>query len=652
VRGHRQAEEQTERAQAQHENSDSTGPFQDPGAAARERAQTTLDDAKAQVEDAAKKAAGVLLKASEKAPPQPGPLTMLGSGIADIGQNVSEAYGDFWRGSYEGGLEMIQQVRAVTPFDPYNLTHPMQYAENMGNLVSGTVTAVKTFANDPGGTSKAMITAGIDSFTKDPFGTVGKLAPGVASGLTTGGGTALSKASSWAQKARELVTPNNHGNSTPSSHNPPPNPPPHTPPAPQPQPQPQAHNLPPHQPPTNTSTYSDRWDQPPNPNHSNPPQPPTGNWTDGNGSHTDYSRTPDHTTPDTARDAYREPSYPAQNHTAAPPQHFPPDPWGTHSPDDNKPFGPQGSDWTNKPTGHDTPDSDAGPRLSWGRGNSRAADDDQDWGDPWGDVEGGGTREIGEERPSRETPEQPDEHPDRQPDTQRQEDPAGQRDQDEATETEPRAPDPEPHGEPRHELPDEDRQSYRERVEARTGVPFEESVARLREEHPELAHLDDEKAMGVRRYIGEDANTLNRVLREGDAMDRAYVVPEANVLRSALDEMPKVDTADTPRVYRDIGVSDRDLPGLLERYKPGAEIEEPAFTSASKDIPPRHFAEHGEEKPRVVRFIIEDPRNARDLSVTNPDELEVMWQEGNRFLVQGVQQVGDEVHIYTRDLGR
>ncbi|MGW1679823.1 hypothetical protein [Saccharopolyspora sp. NPDC002376] len=95
--------------------------------------------------------------------------------------------------------------------------------------------------------------------------------------------------------------------------------------------------------------------------------------------------------------------------------------------------------------------------------------------------------------------------------------------------------------------------------------------------------------------------------------------------------MPKVDAVETPQVFRDIVVSDRDLPGLLERYKPGTDIEEPAFTSASKDTPPQQFSEPREGKDRVLRFIFDDPKNARDLSVTNPDELEdvdpEVWEE-------------------------
>ncbi|MEU6266758.1 putative T7SS-secreted protein [Saccharopolyspora shandongensis] len=608
------ADRQTAQAEARYEQAadqgNATEPFQDPGAAARNQAQAALDAAKEQVEEAAKRAAAALIKASEKAPPQPGPLTMLASGFEDVFQNVAESYGDFWKGSFDGALDMLQQARTLNPFDPYNVMHPQQYGENISQLAASTVAAGKAFISDPIGTGKAMIGAGIDSFTKDPSGFIGRLAPEVAAGLATSGS---STAGSLGRRALDTVTDFFGDKNKAPTHFP--------------DVAPNASTHPPIQPNTHPTPQN------PNPAHLTPQSHSTpSNWA---------------------------PEPPSQSptaslgHVSSPPMSHSPELQSI--PDNGKPFGPQGSGWDRGPD-HDAPARDTQPsnqdqpRPTYGRGTNR--NDDLDWGDPWEDAGRGGTREHGEQPPSRETLEQPNDRPDHQQDAQRDEDPARHRDQDEATETAPHAPDPEPHGEPRHDLSDEDRQTYRERVESRTGAPFEESVARLREEHPELAHLDDEKAMGLRRYIGEDANTLNRVLREGDAIDRDYVGPEANVLRSALDEMPKVDTAETPRVYRDIGVSGRDLPGLLERYKPGVEIEEPAFTSASKDIPPRHFAEHGEEKDRVVRFIIEDPRNARDLSVTNPDELEVMWQEGNRFLVQAVQQVGDEVHIYTRDLGR
>ncbi|QGK69681.1 hypothetical protein GIY23_09255 [Allosaccharopolyspora coralli] len=215
-----------------------------------------------------------------------------------------------------------------------------------------------------------------------------------------------------------------------------------------------------------------------------------------------------------------------------------------------------------------------------------------------------------------------------------------------------RGPDGNPAAGERSEVSAEDRQSFRDRVENRMQTPWEENVARVREEHPELAHLDDEKAVSLRRYVGVDANTLNHTLREGDAFDQNYMNPEVNLLRGALDDMPRVNTADTPEAYRDMAVSDDALGQILERYRPGETIEEPGFTSASKEPPPDYFTEHGADKPNKVRFTIEDPQHARDLESLNPTEREVLFQNGNRFQVEQLKQVGDEIHIHMRDKGQ
>ncbi|MEV0086500.1 putative T7SS-secreted protein [Saccharopolyspora sp. NPDC050642] len=319
------ADRQTAQAEAKYEQAadqgNATEPFQDPGAAARNQAQASLDAAKEQVEEAAKRAAAALIKASEKAPPQPGPLTMLASGVGDVFQNVAESYGDFWKGSFDGALDMLQQARTLNPFDPYNVMHPQQYGENISQLAASTVAAGKAFVSDPIGTGKAMIGAGIDSFTKDPFGTLGKLAPEVAAGLATGGSStagslgrrALGKLDDFVNGKPSADLPG--GKNPPAVHHQPPGnvtgtgqAPPTNPPAPRPE------SLPPaHQPSATTSTTFERGDHSPAPNHDyNPGTPPStaSNW---NSPHTDYTRGNDH--PEAARDAYREQHAPSQpNH--------------------------------------------------------------------------------------------------------------------------------------------------------------------------------------------------------------------------------------------------------------------------------------------------------------------------------------------------
>lgn len=359
------ADRQTAQAEAQYEKAadqgNATAPFQDPGAAARNQAQASLESAKAQVEEAAKRTAAALIKASEKAPPQPGPLTMLASGAEDVFQNVAEGYGEFWKGSFDGALDMLQQARALNPFDPYNLTHPSQYAENIGNLAASTVAAGKAFISDPIGTGKAMIGAGIDSFTKDPFGTLGKLAPEVAAGLATGGSStagtlgrrALSKLDDLVNGKPSSELPTGH-NPVPAHHQPPGNvpgptngqappmnppgaphqsatprpetfpqaPSPHAPTASRPESMPSAHH-------PSASTTFERGDHSPAPNHSynpNTPQSTAGNWNSPHAA--DYTRGSEHA--DGARETYRERPSPSHPNHHGPGGHEPSAPETAH----------------------------------------------------------------------------------------------------------------------------------------------------------------------------------------------------------------------------------------------------------------------------------------------------------------------------------
>ncbi|MDA3624996.1 hypothetical protein OU415_06095 [Saccharopolyspora sp. WRP15-2] len=195
-----------------------------------------------------------------------------------------------------------------------------------------------------------------------------------------------------------------------------------------------------------------------------------------------------------------------------------------------------------------------------------------------------------------------------------------------------------------------DRQAYQERIERRLrGATFEESVAKLRAEYPEMAHLPDVEAVGLRRYVGEDAMSLNHALRSMDKMDLEYLAPEIKVLRSALNQMP--DYAGSA-AYRNISVDPQDLDALLERYKPGSDVVENAFTSASKDAPLDQFGKvDGKHR---VQFVIEEPRYAKDLEFMNPDEREILWPDGNRFEVskQFFDPESGEWKIHLIDRGR
>lgn len=63
-------------------------------------------------------------------------------------------------GLIKGTAGLLNFARGINPLDPYNLTHPAEYATNLNNLAAGLVVA----ANDPVGTGTQMV----KEFMKDP----------------------------------------------------------------------------------------------------------------------------------------------------------------------------------------------------------------------------------------------------------------------------------------------------------------------------------------------------------------------------------------------------------------------------------------------------------------------------------------------------
>ncbi len=56
-------------------------------------------------------------------------------------------------GIIKGTAGILNFVRSINPTDPYNITHPAEYATSLNSLAAGLVVA----ANDPVGTGKQMI---------------------------------------------------------------------------------------------------------------------------------------------------------------------------------------------------------------------------------------------------------------------------------------------------------------------------------------------------------------------------------------------------------------------------------------------------------------------------------------------------------------
>lgn len=106
-------------------------------------------------------------------------------------------------GIIKGTAGILNFVRSVNPVDPYNITHPAEYATSLNSLAAGLIVA----ANDPVGTGKQTVS----DFMKDPAEGFGRLIPGLAlTAATGGGGTAvkgirIAEEAADAARARKLI---------------------------------------------------------------------------------------------------------------------------------------------------------------------------------------------------------------------------------------------------------------------------------------------------------------------------------------------------------------------------------------------------------------------------------------------------------------
>ncbi|WP_274578584.1 MULTISPECIES: RHS repeat-associated core domain-containing protein [unclassified Streptomyces] len=100
-------------------------------------------------------------------------------------------------GIIKASAGIVNLVRGVNPMDPYNLTHPAQYATSLNSLAAGLVVA----ANDPAGTGSRMV----QDFMKDPAEGVGRLIPDLALTAATGGGGAAVKGLRVVDEASDIA---------------------------------------------------------------------------------------------------------------------------------------------------------------------------------------------------------------------------------------------------------------------------------------------------------------------------------------------------------------------------------------------------------------------------------------------------------------
>ncbi|CAM5721223.1 hypothetical protein SBADM41S_06193 [Streptomyces badius] len=170
------------------------GAFKDPGTGRMEEAQELLAEARKQRNTAAETARKAVTAARDAAPPKPRYAEQAMDGLAEYQVIKTHIAG----GVVKGAAGIVNFARSVNPTDPYNITHPAEYALALNNTAAGLVRV----ANDPWGTGKQMI----DGFMKDPAEGFSRLLPDLALTAATGGAGAGVKGARVVKEAADLAS--------------------------------------------------------------------------------------------------------------------------------------------------------------------------------------------------------------------------------------------------------------------------------------------------------------------------------------------------------------------------------------------------------------------------------------------------------------
>ncbi|MCX4814289.1 toxin glutamine deamidase domain-containing protein [Streptomyces sp. NBC_01239] len=157
--------------------------FVDPGRSDIARAREILAEARRQRNEAGGAAAGKVTAALEYAPAEPPPLNRLVADGLDGYTALNTEILHVGGGVIKGSADLVNFVRGLNPEDPYNITHPAAYVQNVNMTLAGLVST----AAHPERVPSALI----DSFKKDPSEFVGRLIPQLVGtdglGLAEGG---------------------------------------------------------------------------------------------------------------------------------------------------------------------------------------------------------------------------------------------------------------------------------------------------------------------------------------------------------------------------------------------------------------------------------------------------------------------------------
>lgn len=144
-------------------------PFHDPGIADMRAAREKLARARKQRNSAASETQTKVKAALAHAPAEPPPLDRLGNNLVDGAQAYYTELTHVVGGALKGTAGLLNFVRGLNPFDPYNLTHPAAYVQNVNMTLAGLVST----AAHP----ERVVQAVVDGFKKDPSEFVGRLLP-------------------------------------------------------------------------------------------------------------------------------------------------------------------------------------------------------------------------------------------------------------------------------------------------------------------------------------------------------------------------------------------------------------------------------------------------------------------------------------------
>lgn len=154
----------------------------DVGKADGKRAHEILNEARRQRNEAAQTAAKVLAVAVAHAPKEPSPTDRALAGITDSYGSTAVELNHFVGGVVKGTAGLLDFARGLNPMDPYNLTHPAEYQQNLNMTLAGLVSTAAHPERIPG--------ALIDGFKDDPSEGLGRLVPELVGTKGIGGARA------------------------------------------------------------------------------------------------------------------------------------------------------------------------------------------------------------------------------------------------------------------------------------------------------------------------------------------------------------------------------------------------------------------------------------------------------------------------------